>query len=152
MKYFSGIDPGAGGAIAIISEDLQMVEVWDFPGSVEAAANLLRSIMLEHHPALTCIEKVASMPKQGVASTFRFGQNFGGWIGALAALQVPFITATPSKWQKAVLDSGTGDTKQRSLSMARRVFPTIDLSRNKDHGRSDALLLGLYARNWHQNN
>lgn len=130
---------------------MQEACVWDFPGSIEAAADLLRGVFLEHHPLLTGIEKVGAMPKQGVSSTFIFGQNFGAWLGALAALQVPHIIVTPSKWQKSLLDSTPGDSKQRSLSMARRLFPGVELSRKKDHGRADALLLALYAARWAPN-
>ncbi len=150
--YFAGIDPGQSGAIAVISDDLQEAYAWDYPGSIEAAADLLREIFLEHKPVLTGIEKVSAMPKQGVSSTFKFGQNYGAWLGALSSLQVPFTVVTPAKWQKAVLDSGTGETKERSLSMARRLFPAVDLSRKKDHGKSDALLLAVYAARWHREN
>lgn len=149
---FAGIDPGQGGALAIISGDMQEAYSWDYPGSIEAAADLLREVMFEHHPVLVAIEKVGAMPKQGVSSTFKFGQNFGSWLGALSALQLPYIVVTPSKWQRSVLDSGGGDTKTRSLSMARRLFPGVDLSRKKDHGKADALLLALYASRWHKQN
>ncbi len=147
---FAGIDPGQGGALAIISNDMQTAYAWDFPDSIEAAADLLREVVLDHHPVLTGIEKVGAMPKQGVSSTFKFGQNYGAWLGALSALQIAHIIVTPAKWQRSVLDSGSGDTKTRSLSMARRLFPGVELSRKKDHGRSDALLLALYARHWHK--
>jgi len=150
MNYYAGIDPGQGGALAIVSDNMQEAFAWDFPGSIEAAADLLREVFLEHHPLLTGIEKVGAMPKQGVSSTFAFGQNYGAWLGALASLQMPHILVTPGKWQKALLDSSPGDTKQRSLSMARRLFPNVELSRVKDHGRADALLLALYSSRWHQ--
>ncbi len=152
MKKFAGIDPGQGGALAIVSVDMQEAFVWDFPGSIENAANLLREVLFEHHPVLTGIERVGAMPKQGVSSTFKFGQNYGAWLGALSALQGSHIIVAPSKWQRAMLDSGAGDTKSRSLSMARRLFPGVDLSRKKDHGRADALLLSLYAARWHKQN
>lgn len=147
---FAGIDPGQGGALAVISGDMQEAQAWDYPGSIEAAADLFRSVILEYKPVLGALEKVSAMPGQGVTSMFNFGQNFGGLQWALAVLQVPYIFVTPSKWQKALLDSGGGDTKERSLSMAHRLFPGIELSRKKDHGRSDALLLALYAARWHQ--
>jgi len=147
---FLGIDPGQSGALALLSEDLHEVQVWDCPSSPEAAADLLRGVVLEHRPALAGIEKVSAMPGQGVTSMFNFGQNAGGWRWALAVLQVPLLMVAPGKWQKAILDSGGGSTKERALSMARRMFPTIELSRKKDHGRADALLLALYAARWHR--
>ena len=47
MKYFIGIDPGAGGALAVISNDFQEAFAWDYPGSVESVASLMRETMLE---------------------------------------------------------------------------------------------------------
>ena len=145
---FAGIDPGQSGALAIVSSNLQEAYAWDYPESIEAAADLMRSVMFDHNPALTGIEKVGAMPKQGVSSTFKFGQNYGSWLGAMSALQVPYIIVTPAKWQRSLLDSGGGDTKSRSLPMPRRVFSGVDLSRKKDHGKADALLLALYAAKW----
>ena len=147
---FAGIDPGQGGSIAIVSGDMQTTHVWDWPGSIEAAGDLIRDVWFDHKPVLTGIEKVSAMPKQGVSSTFKFGSNYGAWLGALSALQIPHVIVTPAKWQRAVLDSSGGDTKARSLSMARRLFPLADLGRKKDHGRSDALLLAVYACQWHK--
>lgn len=150
MQYFAGIDPGIGGALAVVSENFQTAEVWDYPCSIEAVAELAREVMHEYRPALCAIEKVSAMPGQGVSSTFKFGMNYGAWLSGLAILKVPHILATPAKWQRATLDSGGGDTKQRSFSMARRLFPQVDLSRKKDHGRSDALLLAVYAIHRHR--
>lgn len=83
---FAGSDPGQSGALAIVSTDMQTVNAWDFPGSIEAAADLLRDVMFEYKPVLTGIEKVGAMPKQGVSSTFKFGHNYGSWLGAMSAL------------------------------------------------------------------
>ncbi len=149
MNY-AGIDPGQSGGLAVVSGDKQEAYAWDYPGSIEEAADLLRAVMFEHSPVLLAIEKVSSMPKQGVASTFKFGQNYGVWLGALSALQIPHIIIAPTKWQRAVLDSGGGDTKARSLSMARRLFPSVDLTKKKDHGKSDALMLAIYASRWNE--
>lgn len=38
------------------------------------------------------------------------------------------------------------DAKARSLAVARRLFPDVSLSRKKDHGKADALLLAWWAR------
>ena len=40
MTCYAGIDPGQGGALAIVSDDMQEAFAWDFPGSIEAAADL----------------------------------------------------------------------------------------------------------------
>jgi len=143
-RAFIGIDPGKTGGIAVIHDE--GAEAWRYPGDIMLAADLLREIRCRHRITLACIEKVASRPGQGVRSMFSFGQNYGAWLGMLAALGIPHVTATPQRWQKAVLDSGTGDTKARSLNMARRLFPDIDMRYKADDGKADALLMALYAK------
>ncbi|MDF1551954.1 MAG: hypothetical protein P1P84_02775 [Deferrisomatales bacterium] len=145
MSYYMGIDPGAGGAVAVVGEDGDAY-TWDYPGDAVAVGQLLVEILSAHMVSSVAIERVHSMPGQGVSSSFKFGQNFGSWLGALGALGIPVITVSPKKWQNEMLDAGTGDTKERSLSMARRLFPNVTLHRKKDNGRADALHLARYAR------
>lgn len=143
-KVYIGIDPGASGAVAFIYPD-QSINIRDFDDG--DALMLIRSI------APTCcmviLEKVSAMPKQGVSSTFKFGQNFGQWIGRLEALHIPFDFVTPQKWKKVMFDSmPKGDVKAMSLDRARRLFPHMaeQLKRKKDHSRAEALLLAEFAR------
>lgn len=148
MKSYLGIDPGAKGAIAVISDDV--VRVWDYPGEIGEAASLLRAINIEYPITLCALEKVSAMPRQGVVSMFKFGMNYGGWIGAIGAIGAPLVLVTPRKWQTECLDSGTGETKDRSLSMARRLFPDVELHLKKHDGRADALHLARYAKHMDQ--
>jgi len=148
MKAYLGIDPGKKGGIAIIHPD--GAEAWRYPGDIVSAAELLQEIRTHHAIILAVIEQVASRPGQGVRSMFSFGQNYGAWLGMLAAYGIPHTTVTPHKWQKAIMDAGTGDTKERSLNMARRLFPGIDLKHKADDGKSDALLMAMYARRMDQ--
>lgn len=145
MSVVLGIDPGAGGGLAVIAPF--RADAWRYPGDIPAAAALLGQVIREYGPPdRACLERVGAMPKQGVASTFKFGANYGGWQGLLAMAEIPFITVTPSQWQKALLDAGTGETKHRSLSMARRLFPGIPLDRKADDGKADALHLARWAQ------
>lgn len=151
---FLGIDPGQKGGIAIM-EAPGVADAWRYPGDIPEAAALLRRIHDETQIMLACIEKVQAMPragkvKMGAASSFKFGTNFGAWQGILSALGIPYVMVTPAKWQKALLDSGTGETKARSLNMARRLFPGIDLRFKADDGKADALHLARWAWMQHQ--
>lgn len=143
-KAFLGIDPGASGAVALITHDGATVEPW--PGDPVAAADLLREWTAQHQIKLAALERVSSRPGQGVASTFSFGANFGAWQGILAALGIPYSMPTPATWQKGLIVGSDGpDPKARALAVARRLFPAVDLHRKGDHGKADALLLALYA-------
>jgi len=140
-----GIDPGKSGALALISSEDQVAEDW--PGDAAGAAELLMTWRLEYNVELVALERVGSMPGQGVKSMFSFGENFGTWQGILAALSIPYVMPRPQEWQKGLVSPSDGvDSKARSLAVARRLFPEVELSRKKDHGRADALLLAWWAR------
>jgi crossover junction endodeoxyribonuclease RuvC len=146
MTAHIGIDPGQSGAVALISNAGDIL-VEDWPGDPVAAADLLRGWCTAYNIRHACLERVASRPGQGVSSVFTFGTNFGTWQGILAALAIPYSLPTPQAWQKGLIVPSDGaDSKARSLAVARRLFPTVDLHRKGDHGKSDALLLALFAK------
>jgi crossover junction endodeoxyribonuclease RuvC len=146
MTAFVGIDPGKGGAVALLPSEEEPVAL-DYPGDVSLTADLLRGWKMEHDIRLVALERVHSMPGQGVKSTFAFGRNLGAWEGVLAALGLPYVMVEPQVWQRGFVAPSDGpDPKARSLAVARRLFPTVDLSHRKDHGRADALLLALHAK------
>lgn len=144
-KAYLGIDPGQSGAFALLSE--QQAFVCDYPGDPQAAVRSLSHFTPGFYIQLAALEKVNAMPKQGVSSTFKFGQNFGVWQGILAAFGLPHILPTPREWQKGLVRKSDGaDPKARSLAVARRLFPDQPLSRKSDNGRADALLLAWYCK------
>jgi hypothetical protein len=142
---FIGIDPGQKGGIAILDEN--SATAWRMPEEATEIARLFRLEILDcGEDIIAAIEHVHSMPKQGVASSFKFGEGFGVLKGVLAAYSIPFVLVSPRKWQRAVFDSKGGDTKEKSLSLARRLFPNVDLRYKADDGKSDALLIALWLK------
>lgn len=107
-KVYIGIDPGATGAMAIIYTD-GLMNVWDFEQGdcLRWLKRFGQKQELGRMEVKVVLEKVASMPKQGVSSTFKFGTNFGIWIGRLEAYSIPFDFVTSGKWKKKMLDSAT---------------------------------------------
>lgn len=89
------------------------------------------------------LELVSSMPRQGVASTFKFGMAFGATIAIAERINCPFHMVTPRQWKKAL---GLSSDKSESLSMARKLWKDAPLSRQKDNGRAEALLLAEWGR------
>lgn len=152
MRIWLGIDPGQSGAMAFISTGPKVMDFEDGEciSWLKAISDQLISPLGKDYPqAKAVLEKVHSMPKQGVASSFGFGMNFGIWRGRLEALGIPYDLVTPQKWQKVMFDSQTrGDRKAMSLDRARRLFPEMSdmLKRKKDHSRADALLIAEYCR------
>jgi hypothetical protein len=143
MRTYIGIDPGQSGALAVIHRDGYTVDDW--PGDEVAAADLLRMVMVNHQgPYMAALELVHAMPKQGVASMFKFGCNFGVWKGLLAMAGIPFRLVRPQEWQKGFISKADGKTA--ALAAARRLFPDAPLGRAKDHGRADALLIANWCK------
>jgi hypothetical protein len=141
-----GIDPGLSGAVAfyfpaapdrVIAEDMPVVS-----GMVDCAT--LAARIRQMAPSLAIVERVASMPKQGVSSTFKFGMVYGAVVGVLAALEIRTSLVTPQTWKKHFrLDSD----KEKGRALALRTFAKTPecFGRKKDHGRSEAALLALYG-------
>lgn len=161
MLYI-GIDPGAKGALAIISEEGEFKEVFDYPGTEHELASLLWDVFETRYPdhaLYAAIEKVHAMPArskggkpvQGIASTFKFGTNFGIWKMGLAMLDIPFVEVTPQKWQKGLItkaDRQLGKDKG-NCAAAQRLFPTAPLYGPKGgpkSGRADALMIADWRR------
>jgi len=147
MRYYMGIDPGASGAVAVLFEGVNQPETFDFSKDLSQVAAAIRSALgfniLDEDKMVAYVERVHSMPKQGVASSFSFGASFGAICGILAFAKVPYELVTPSKWKK---DMGLSSDKAEALAMARRLFPAASLERKKDIGRAEALLIAEWGR------
>jgi hypothetical protein len=148
-KAFIGIDPGKTGAAALITNEGNH-EILDYPGSPSLIVETFMEWESKYNITMAALEKVSARPGQGVVSMFTFGRNLGAWEGIISTFEIPFMMPTPRQWQKGIIDQKAGgETKERSLNTARRLFPDASLSRKKDHGRSDALLLAFWAkRQW----
>ena len=170
MKFI-GIDPGLDGAVCIVHPFLTdvapLITIYDTPTltvksgkknhrvmDVTEAANILRRRGASS-PDEVCVvlERVASMPGQGVASMFSFGMNFGMWQGILAALQLPYTLVHSRTW-KAALMRDMGKEKEASIVRAKQLYPQAasSLTLKKHDGRADALLLAHYGRAFLQGN
>ena len=98
------------------------------------------------------LESVSSMPGQGIASSFRFGQVFGMLEATIAAHKIPYTLIHPKSWTKVLHESISKEinTKDRSLIVAKRLFPNYDLrisSRSKKwhDGLVDGVLLAEFG-------
>ena len=148
MIRYIGIDPGASGGIAFI--EVTNPENGDLPFAMKQPEtdrdiyhiiSQLRWCGEKEVKCFAMLEKVHAMPKQGVSSTFTFGQNYGKLQMALIASGIPFEYVTPQKWQKA-LQCLTGGQKNVSKSKAQELFPHLKIT----HATADALLLAEYCR------
>ena len=144
---YIGIDPGKGGALAVLKEDGSSII---YPFSVDGYKEILADYSTENFKcrAKCCLEHVGAAPKQGVVSMFHFGENFGFIQGLLTAFEIPFELVRPQKWKREF--SITAD-KNMAVEVCKRLFPTADLKRTNrckkdDDNMAEALLMAEYAR------
>jgi len=145
--YYIGIDPGQQGGIGILNEAGQYVRSFKFTKQTDADISEmfdylqdLKGVMNECS-IFAILEKVHSMPKQGVASSFKFGSSFGFLRGMLAAHRIPWDYVSPQKWQKALSCQTRGD-KNITKAKAQRLWPEQKIT----HAIADALLIAEYCR------
>jgi hypothetical protein len=140
-----GADPGAYGAIAVLrdgSPEVIDMPVGDILVGKKARKRISPELMAYHIRELlpvdvAYVEEVASMPKQGIASAFTFGQAHGMLLGALAFAGIRTVRIRPQLWQNTV--KAKGDPRPRALEL----YPGMagELKRKKDEGRADAILI-----------
>jgi crossover junction endodeoxyribonuclease RuvC len=136
-------DPGQKGGIAIHHQGNTTAHPMPLAGKgldLASIATMVRSAA----PDIAVIEKVGSMPGQGVSSTFTFGTGYGQLQGLLAGMGIPYELVTPQDWKKLVL-AGTTKDKDAAIAYCRRAFPDVPLvmprCRNAHDGIADALCL-----------
>ena len=146
MKVYIGIDPGSKGGIAVISDDgiisLSLYNSYEI-------ADLLNNINNRYDNIMCTLEKVHSMPRDGVKQAFKFGENYGFVKGTLMALKIPFQEVLPQTWKKEY--SLISKTKQDSIKRCKELFPNVNLlptdrCKKESDGLAEALLICEYGR------
>jgi len=135
------IDPGAvSGACAVRFHD---GETWvgDLAvvnGQLDAAA--LSRMTKDMRVATAVVEQVGAMPKQGVASTWKFGFACGVINGVLISNGVPVHYVTPPVWKRH--HGLIGKDKEASRALAIRLHPELrGLELKRHQGRAEAVLM-----------
>ena len=145
-RVLVAFDPGIAGAVAFHTvETSHLLTAEDLPvvaGQVDAVS--LADRLSEMKPVAAFVERVGAMPKQGVSSTFKFGQANGVLIGVLAALHVPVHFITPIIWKKHY---GLDADKEKSRLKALQLFPASAalFAKKKDHNKTEASLLAKFG-------
>ena len=156
---YIGVDPGLSGAISFLMGneayvfDTPVMDVgnedkvkrrYDIPAMVMLVKQYMDDAPYNN---LVVLELVHSMPKQGVASSFSFGEGLGIWKGIIHTLELPLEMPSPQRWKKEML-ADQGKDKSASRYKAIALFPQVasQLNRVKDDGRAEALLMAEYGR------
>lgn len=142
-----GIDPGLSGAWALIDSAGGYVSAGDMHN--EDGRVLTRHVWAEMLMATNtnkvrvAVERVHSMPKQGVATTFVFGAAYGCALALGNMFDEPAVLITPNQWKKFY---GLDADKNKSSQLAREMWPDAPIKLKKHNGRAEALLIANYLR------
>ena len=145
---FLGVDPGQNGGLVAYYNHV-LVEASKMPATERDIWEWFR--LKNQINAMAVIEKVHSMPKQGVASSFKFGYHYGLLRMALIGNRIPFEEVTPRAWQKGLdippRKSSESPTqwKNRLKGLAQQYFPGEKVTL----ATADALLIALYCERKH---
>lgn len=148
-----GIDPGLSGALAALDTEGRVVQVLDMPtletgnGRRTVNALALRELLQALPPIrASWIESVAAMPTDSRVAAFAFGRSVGTIETACILFGASIQRVTPQAWKRAA-GLPAGAPKAASVEAALRLLPGCApyLTRAKDHGRADALLIARYG-------
>lgn len=144
-RLFYGIDPGAKGALACITEEGLYRFVEDLPDNDEDWVGLLQ-YPTKLFTAYCALENVHALPGQSTVAGFTFGKNVGKaeLLATLLSVEEEPLLVTPQKWKKFF---GLDKDKHKSVELARELFPiATDLLKYSKDGRAEALLIAEYCR------
>ena len=142
----AGIDNGVTGAIAILdSVDMHIVDVIDMP-IIDKVLDERRicDFLIEWEVRHVYLEKAQSMPGQGIVSTSGYMCNYGIIRGICAGLEIPYTLVTPQAWKKTQM-AGMAKEKGESIVRVGQLYPSLKMTRKKDHGRCDAILIARHG-------
>lgn len=147
-----GIDPGVGGAFALI-ENEQVLAIEDMPTFMAGGKKSTRksvnadgvsTILREWQPDHVFIELVGSRPGEGHVGAFSFGDSAGVLRGAAAALLLPVTRVPPAQWKQALKVPAAKDgARARATQLLPRA--AVHWKRKMDDGRAEAALIALWG-------
>lgn len=144
-----GIDPGLTGAIGVLSDGGQFIAVHDMPVKKlikkrnQLNASVLAKMLRDINPSVVFLEHVHPMPHDGSMQAFSFGCGYGIIQGVLETLEIPYSFSSPQKWKKTA--GLIGKDKDAARLLAQQLFSEASLTRKKDIGRADALLIAKFG-------
>ena len=141
-----GIDPGAKGGVAIYDEAKDKMILHKCPETPKEMAAIINTAKVKDKNVFCVIEKVHAFPTDARSSAFKFGCNFGKWLGILGAYDIPTLEVTPQVWMKPLqpLSKVKTEMKNQLKQIAINLFPENKITLST----SDAALIVV----WYVNN
>ena len=150
--HIMGIDPGFSGALAVIDDNLKIDFVMDMPIIMVGKKRELDEAKLltifnrwRFRPMTVGLEKSQTMPNQGIVSSGRYMASYGFLRGICIGSGIPYHLIRPQSWKKAMMPDMDKE-KGASIQKVTQIYPELSLTRVKDHGIADAVLIARYLR------
>jgi|TARA_R110000787_G_scaffold32717_1_gene86439 hypothetical protein len=147
-----GIDPGKSGGLVKIHSRNYECSMHKCPDTTEGMSSLLKnakdSAFKDNLPILVAIEKVHAFPTDARSSAFKFGMNYGMWLGIIGSLNIPLIQVTPQMWMKsyAPLPKIKQERKKKIKEIATEIFEDVYNNEKRiTYAISDAALIALWC-------
>lgn len=139
----AGVDPGMTGAVAIFTAGVP-TSVEDMP-TYDGRVDGLELMAMLAGINVVYLENTHPMPRNGSISSFKLGLNTGIVIGVVQAEAIPLVRISVATWRN--FNGLHKKPKEASLGLARELFPKLAdrLTRQRDHNRAEALLIGRYG-------
>jgi hypothetical protein len=145
-----GIDPGAHGAIAILSSAGELLGVEDMPVTLEpngrraTNAPLLAEVIARSQACRIFCEFVGARPNDAKIGAFAFGRARGVIEGIAGAYDLPLVFLTPPTWKRYAGVPPGKELKDsvRSRAIARWPAHADLFALKKDVDRAEACFIG----------
>lgn len=142
-----GIDPGKKGGVAVLSEKkVKLINTPEEPiGMANVISSALNSAYIDNERLTTYIENVHAFPTDTRSSAFKFGMNYGMWLGILGAYKVEVKKVSPFKWMEPYkpLPKVKKERKAKLKEIAQELCPDIRVTLYT----CDAFLIAIYGKN-----
>lgn len=175
MISIVGVDPGIKGGISLLvgSTDSLVValtvptptkatlvkkHVYRQRVDEVAVVKLLSEWDATYQVDVVLLEKQIAISGQGLLSTSVTMEGYGIYKGLCAGVGIPYEVVAAQQWQSfygALLGCPHETPKANSVAWCTQLLPQVPLTRTprsktKDHGLSDALLIGYYGMCKHE--
>jgi crossover junction endodeoxyribonuclease RuvC len=157
-----GIDPGVEGALALLTDSGEIIDIKDMPVvevrvgrttrhriAASELARIMRAMKCDH----AVLEHVAGRPTDVPTYAGELCRAAGIVEGVIAALGIPWTSVQPTAWRKAMgvsLPPGSStksERKEASRQRSMQLWPAHAelFKRKKDADRSEAALIGRWG-------
>ena len=152
-----GIDPGLAGAVAVLSNDDVVIDIFDMPTIKSGTKNFINRALLHYtlkshvdsatDATTVFIEAARPVPKSGEQASFAFGMSYDVPITIATCLGLRVEYIEPKAWKAANNLKGGKDQKKHSITRAIQLYPDqcYYFTRVKDSDRAEALLIARFG-------